>query len=103
MESITVWVEFAVAQTQLSDDMTEICETLLNLIDEMHKVLPPHDQHYVLSLVIALLRTRNVTLLQQTYTWLISHLPKSRENLTVNLEGDSSCLFVLSGLTDIGM
>lgn len=101
LESITVWIETAVSQTQLQEDIVEICGTLQNLLDDMQKSLPSHDQHYVLNLVIALLRTRNVNLLQQVYAWLISKLPSGRKETAESIEDDESCLFVLAGLTDI--
>lgn len=101
LESITVWIETAVSQTQLQEDIVEICGTLQNLLDDMQKSLPSHDQHYALNLVISLLRTRNVNLLQQVYAWLISKLPTGREENAESVEDDESCLFVLAGLTDI--
>lgn len=96
-----MWVEAAVSQTQLNEDITEICETILSLIEDMKQTLPPHDHHYVLNLIVALLRTRNVTLMQKVYVWLIAQLPAKREKQSESVEEDSDCLFVLAGLTDL--
>ncbi|ODM98683.1 Serine/threonine-protein kinase SMG1 [Orchesella cincta] len=100
-ESISVWMEVAVSQTQLPEDILEICDLLLSLMDDMHKTLPSHDKHYVLNLLIALLRTRNVTLLQKTYGWLISKLPSSDKLESKAVQDDDCCLFVLAGLADL--
>lgn len=95
-----MWAEAIVSQSQLPDDIMEICGTLMDMMEDMRKSLPSHDQHYVLTLIGCLLRTRNVVLLQKSYAWLIEKLPSGDREQSETVGQDEVILFVLAGLTD---
>jgi hypothetical protein len=93
-QGICTWTEVSVSTTKPSDEMLGMVDELLKLVDEI-----PNSREKVL-LIHSLFRSRNIHTLQRVYEW---HISKLNNRDTAKNDRDELILYVLAGLSDIGM